>query len=348
MSQKSILLIGNHLSTEHSNKNVWHYMAEKLSARGWQVITTSSQQNQALRLVDMLHTIYAQRREYALAQIDVFSGKAFIFAEACAKLLKWLRKPVVLTLHGGGLLEFAAKHPLRVQHLFQRADAVVTPSLFLQNSLRQYSSEIHLINNPIDISQGIYRQRSSPQPKLIWVRAFHEIYNPEMALRVLADLQPEFPESHLTMIGPVKSHACMQSVRTLAAQMQHDHHVEIITGIPHDQVSAFLDKADIFINTSNYDTAPRSLLEAMLNGLCVISTNVGGIPYLGIDGQEFLLVPPGDHLAMADAIRRVLTEPELAAKLSSNAHKKVERDDWSIILPQWENLFSSIVERNYS
>jgi len=51
---------------------------------------------------------------------------------------------------------------------------------------------------------------------------------------------------------------------------------------------------------------------------------------------------------MADAIRHVLTEPELAAKLSSNAHKKVEQDDWSIILPQWENLFSSIVERNYS
>ena len=175
MSQKSILLIGNHLSTEHSNKNVWHYMAEKLSARGWRVITTSSQQNQALRLIDMLHTIYAQRREYALAQIDVFSGKPFIFAEACAKLLKWLRKPIVLTLHGGGLPEFAAKHPLRVQHLFQRADAVVTPSPFLQNSLRPYSSEIPLINNPIDISKGIYRQRSSQQPKLIWVRAFHEI-----------------------------------------------------------------------------------------------------------------------------------------------------------------------------
>ena len=89
--------------------------------------------------------------------------------------------------------------------------------------------------------------------------------------------------------------------------------------------------------------APRSILEAMLNGLCVISTNVGGIPYLGTNGQEFLLVPPGDHLAMADAIRRILTEPELASRLSSNAHKKVEQDDWSIILPEWEKVFLSLI-----
>jgi len=251
---------------------------------------------------------------------------------------------VVLTLHGGGLPEFAAKHPLRVRRLLQRADVVVTPSSFLQNSLREFAPEIRLINNPIDISQGIYRQRNSPQPKLIWMRAFHEIYNPEMALRVFDDLQPEFPECHLTMIGPVKSHVCMQSVRRLAAQLQHNHHVEIITGIPHEQVSAFLDKADIFINTSNYDTAPRSILEAMLNGLCVVSTNVGGIPYLGMDGQEFLLVPPGDHLAMADTIRRILTEPGLAANLSTNAHQKVKQDDWSIILPKWESLFREVTK----
>ena len=107
MNQQSILLIGNHLSIDHANKNVWHYMAEKLSARGWQVITTSSQQNQALRLLDMLSTVYTQRHEYVLAQIDVFSGKAFIYAEACSQLLKWLGKPMVLTLHGGGLPEFA-------------------------------------------------------------------------------------------------------------------------------------------------------------------------------------------------------------------------------------------------
>ena len=128
MNQQSILLIGNHLSIDHANKNVWHYMAEKLSARGWQVITTSSQQNQALRLLDMLSIVYTQRHEYVLAQIDVFSGKAFIYAEACSQLLKWLGKPMVLTLHGGGLPEFAAKHPVRVKRLLQRRLSHLHPS----------------------------------------------------------------------------------------------------------------------------------------------------------------------------------------------------------------------------
>ena len=79
---------------------------------------------------------------------------------------------------------------LRVQHLFQERMPLLPLHLFCKTHCANVLSEIHLINNPIDISQGIYRQRSSPQPKLIWVRAFHEIYNPEMALRVLAIYNP--------------------------------------------------------------------------------------------------------------------------------------------------------------
>jgi glycosyltransferase involved in cell wall biosynthesis len=92
------------------------------------------------------------------------------------------------------------------------------------------------------------------------------------------------------------------------------------------------------------DNTPVSVLEAMACGLCVVSTRVGGIPYLLQHGRDALLVPPNDPEAMAAAVRRVLTEPALAESLSHNARLKAEQFDWSAILPQWQALLASVAE----
>ena len=73
---------------------------------------------------------------------------------------------------------------------------------------------------------------------------------------------------------------------------------------------------------------------------------VGGIPYLLKNECDALLVSADDELAMANAVRRFLTEDGLAKRLSKNARLKVEQCDWSTILPHWERLFTEIAERN--
>lgn len=99
------------------------------------------------------------------------------------------------------------------------------------------------------------------------------------------------------------------------------------------------------MNTTNFDTAPRSLLEAMANGLCVISTNVGGIPDIVSDGQNGLLVPPDDTEKMTEAVTRVLQIPELASQLSQNARLSSLKNDWSLVLPRWDKLLSEIADK---
>ena len=70
----------------------------------------------------------------------------------------------------------------------------------------------------------------------------------------------------------------------------------------------------------------------------------GGIPYLLEDGHNALLVPPGDPEAMAAAVRRALTEPGLAGRLSRNARTAARAWDWDLILPRWEELLQKVAK----
>ena len=79
-------------------------------------------------LPDMLATVWTRRCDYDIAQIDVYSGAAFFWAEAVAFALRRLGKPYVLTLHGGALPDFAREWPRRTRRLLESAAAVTAPA----------------------------------------------------------------------------------------------------------------------------------------------------------------------------------------------------------------------------
>jgi glycosyltransferase involved in cell wall biosynthesis len=108
--------------------------------------------------------------------------------------------------------------------------------------------------------------------------------------------------------------------------------------VPKSRVPELLDRADVFLNTSTVDNAPVSLLEAMACGLCVVTTDVGGIPWLVERDREAVLVPPRDEVAMAEAARRVMAEPGLAASLSRAGRARAETHDGARIYPRWADL----------
>lgn len=82
--------------------------------------------------------------------------------------------------------------------------------------------------------------------------------------------------------------------------------------------------ADLFVCTSYEESFPRVILEAMGFALPIVSTNVHGIPEIVRDGQEAVLVPPGDTQSLAAAMCRVLLNPALAGELSARARRRVE------------------------
>jgi glycosyltransferase involved in cell wall biosynthesis len=338
----ALLMVGHFLSSSVGTRSVCEDLADRLSAAGWPVWTTSTHLGRLRRLSDMMLTAWRRRRQYAVVQVDVYSGPAFVWAEMTCRVLRLAHKPYVLTLHGGNLPNFARREPRRVQRLLGSAAAVTTPSRYLLEQMRPYSARLHLLPNALQIDNYEFRPRQHPRPHLVWLRAFHSIYQPELAVEVVSRLVGGFPEIALTMAGPDKRDGSRSRTEALAEQLGIGSRVALPGRVPKAEVPACLNRGDVFLNTTTVDNAPVSVLEAMACGLCVVSTNVGGIPYLLEDQRDALLVPAGDAEAMAAAVRRLLTEPGLAERLSRGARDKAEQFAWSVVLPQWEELLMGI------
>lgn len=339
----SVLLVGNFFSSSVGNAQVCEELADRLAGSGWSVLTTSSRRQRMLRLLDMVGKCCLWRQRYGVAHVDVFSGAAFLWAQAVCWTLRRTGRPYVLTLHGGNLPEFARRWPRRVERLLRSAAAVTTPSRYLFDAMRPYRDDLQLIPNPISVSAYRYRPRRAVGPRLVWLRAFHETYNPTLAPRMLALLAREFPDIELTMIGPDKGDGSRQQTEETAKRLGVLDRIRFPGPVSKIDVPRWLSRAEVFINTTNVDNTPVSVLEAMASGLCVVSTNVGGIPYLLDAGQDALLTPPDDPEAMASAVRRVLTDAELAERLSTNGRRKACEADWSAVLPRWQQLLASLL-----
>lgn len=346
--RRSILMAGNFLSEHLSTRSVCEDLAERLRGNGWRVYTTSNRVRRLGRLADMLRSIWRWRKEFEVAQVDVYSGAAFVWAEAVCGLLGLLRKPYVLTLHGGNLPKFSQRWPKRVTRLLRSAGAVTTPSRYLEEQMRSYREDLELLPNPLDLRRYRFECREKASPRLVWLRAFHSIYNPGMAARVVAELARDVPEVQLLMVGPDKGEGSLRHFQQLSMELGVSGRIEITGGVSKQSVPDFLNRGDVFLNTTNVDNTPVSVLEAMACGLPVVSTNVGGIPYLLKDEETALLVGVNESGEMAQAVRRLLGNSGLASGLSRRGRRMAEACDWAHVLPRWERVLEGLASGRVS
>lgn len=319
-------------------------LAGLLAEAGYPTRLTSHKPARLPRLVDILTSLIAWRNEIDLVIHQVFSGPAFAVTDAATALGRALGLRQIVVLHGGALPEFATRRSGWVRRVLRRAEAIVAPSSYLADvfaAFPELAPRLRVIPNILEIENYPYRFRPAVRPRLLWMRTFHEVYHPEMAVEVLAELRRTHPAATLTMAGQEKGlHAAVQALasrRGLAGAV----HFPGFLG-PADKAREFA-AHDIYLNTNRVDNMPVSVLEAGAFGLPVVATAVGGVPHLLRDGETGLLVPDSDVAAMTAAVRRLLDEPALAAALSANGRRLAESCAWEPVKVQWEALFAEVV-----
>ena len=158
------------------------------------------------------------------------------------------------------------------------------------------------------------------------MRGFHGIYAPWVPAEALVLLKDEFPNITLVMTGGNKFDGSLERTKQIITENSLHQEVSIKGFLEKPHLEAAVHTADLLINTPVIDNTPVSVMQAMASGLCIVSTNVEGLPDLIDDGIDGLLVPPDDPKAVATAVRRILTEPGLANACHSMPDEK--RNNW--------------------
>jgi glycosyltransferase involved in cell wall biosynthesis len=310
-------------------------LVDNFTTEGATCVPVTYQQNRFLRPVATTWELLRHRRRYQVLCCQGFSNWNWINSAVAIVTAKILRKPITMVYRGGGFAAFAARAPWAVLPLLRRVDQLIVPSGFLHREFDKHRLRHRIIPNVIELDGWPYRRRERLEPKLLWVRHIRPGYNPWMAVEVLRRVRRRFPDATLTMAGSGNMEEEMR--RRLAAEDEHG--VTMVGHLPLAELRGLYDEGDIFINTTNVDNQPRSVMEAMACGLPVVSTNVGGVPFLIDDRVHGILVPPRDPDAMASAVLELLDAPELGLELAGAAIELIRSFSWKSSRFLWKQVF---------
>jgi glycosyltransferase involved in cell wall biosynthesis len=340
MKKIKILYLGNNLSQKSKYETSISILTNLLIKEKIEVLVFSNKINKILRLSEMCLQLFKNRKHIDFLLVDTFSSSNFYYAYITTKIAKFLSIRYIPILRGGNLPERLDRSPRMSKGIFKYSFENIAPSGYLKYEFEKRSYSTKLIPNVLDVSLYEFRRRTNIQPKLLYVRAFADIYNPLMAIRVLKELKKSYPNAQLCMIGPDRD-GSFAGVKQLVSKLDLNDSVEFTGVLEKEKWHEKSKEYDIFINTTNFDNTPISVMEVMALGIPVVSTNAGGLPYLLEDKIDALLVDKNDVIGMVDAISQFLTSQVKVELLTKNARKKVEKFDWKYVKKDWNKLFKN-------
>ncbi len=320
--------------------NVW--VVHTLSSLGHTVKWASTSINKVQRAIDFAKLILKNKQNTDLVIIDTYSTSAFYFAYFISYLCMKFKLTFVLILHGGNLPMRFDKSEKLVRKMFTHANEIITPSAYLKHEVlcRGLGNPI-VIPNPIEIDKYIYTQRAEIKPILIWVRSLQVIYNPMMALKVLKLLKSKYENAFLYMVGPEISNM-MNELKEYVKLNSLEDNIDFTGSLSLEEWTSLSKKANVFINTTNIDNTPVSVLEAMALGLPVVSTNVGGIPYIINNCENGFLCNRDNENEMTDIIDMLLSSPKLVEECTITARYNIQNlYDSHIVAQKWKQLIDT-------
>lgn len=194
------------------------------------------------------------------------------------------------------------------------------------------------IPNGVDIPAAIDEKQRTVD-RLLFVGRLTPQKSPETLLNAFSTVNQQGMSLTLQMVGtgPLRSELehLVRNLRLGSAVQFLGHRSD---------VSALMQQATALVLPSEWEGMPNVVLEAMANGLPVIASDVDGIRDVVVDGKTGVLVPAGDSNAMAQAIAKLVDDPELRRRLAKAAAMEVaNKYDWDMVVCQYDQLLRELV-----
>ena len=277
--------------------------------------------------------------EPELANVDIIEGGDFggeLFFTLIFK--SKFPSPIVIKLHTPSFL--IRKYNEAGNNIFyfcmeaiekfcmKKADALYSPTRSLAAITSRY---IHRPIKEIIPYPQISTKQSNNLKKMKQMLLYVGKFQSKKGVFVLAKALPAvlklYPKAKLYMIGPDTFEENVSIKKLLIHKLQKNRTLRAVTFIPNltqKQLNKYYEKAEILIVPSLWENYPNVIIEGLQHKCSVVATKVGGIPELVRSQRDALLVPPGNHFALAKAINKLLNNQHLRKRLSETGIKSLK------------------------
>lgn len=265
---------------------------------------------------------------------------------------KGLCVPVVTTLHGTDITLVGQDPSFApvVAHSIEESDGVTAVSHYLRDETYEHfdvTNRIEVIPNFVDVDrfrrQNKEHFRTALFPNgdkvLAHVSNFRPVKRAGDTVRILARLREQGEAAKLLLIGDGPDRAPTEA---LARQLGVYDDVRFLG--KQDPIEELLSIADVFLLPSGSETFGLAALEAMACGVPVVSSDIGGLPEVVVDGESGFLCPLGDVEAMSAAAGRLISDPDLHARMVRAAERRAEHFRTERVVPLYEAHYQSVIE----
>jgi glycosyltransferase involved in cell wall biosynthesis len=330
-----ILFVGTYLSSSSGSKGPSESISEELKKNESYIIQiVSTKKTPLLRFLDTCFLIL--NRRFDVAFVDIYSSRTINLTYWYCLLLRMKKTPYICVLHGGALIDNYPKIKKVLTPIISNSSYNITPSLYLKAFFIQKDFNINYIPNPVNKNLFPYQSRremSNNQIKLLWVRAFSEIYQPKIAIRALLYLHQKGIDASLTMIGPDKG---MLQVCTQFAQKNNLlPFIKFVGHIPNNELYQYYHTHHIFLNTTRYESFGMAVAESASCGTPIVSNSVGEIAFAWTDNEDIIFANNDNFSAKVFSL---INDSEKYLKLSINGFKHAQKFYSENILHQWVDI----------
>lgn len=285
---------------------------------------TSTPPHYPFNLIELL-------REHRPALVHVYYGhKAVRYLD----MLEVWGGPFVVSFHGVDVVKFAddPTYVAKLQRVFEKARLVMARSHSLQERLKELGcppAKLRLNRTPVPLNQIPFSEKTPPTDgawQLLQACRLIPKKGLVTALEALALVVPRFPRVHFTIAGTGPDEAALrEKIRTLGLEQ----HTTLTGWCSQAELAALQQRSHLFLHPSemtlegDQEGVPNSMLEAMAAGLPVVATRHGGIPEAVTHEKDGLLVEEKNVSALAEALLRLMENPELLRTYSRQAAASV-------------------------
>lgn len=279
-------------------------------------------------------------------QVDVIhlmanSGWSWQLFSAPVIWVGWLRKTAVIVNYRGGEAEQYFRESIRwIAPTMNKASQIVVPSRYLENIFHKQGFKVTVIPNIVNLERfkpKIKKVGSTDRDfRLIVTRNLESIYGLPTAIKATALATKEIPKLKLLIAG---SGPQKDELLALVEELGLQEKVSFVGRLGPGEIESFYSDADIMLNPTTVDNMPNSVLEALASGLPIITTDVGGIPYIVEHEKTALMVSVSDDQEMARQIVRLYKDEVVRQNLIDNGLKEVAQYGWPEVKQRWMSTY---------